>query len=301
MSVGEWRREIADGDGADAVRLDGQLRDFDWSVLPEGAVRSSFTAPSGQLATFALGDPADTRVVLVPGATGSKEDFSLLAPLLVDAGYYVQSFDLAGQYESASAGPRGRGHYDYPLFTEDLLAFLSAGSPAHVLGYSFAGIVAQIVAVARPDLCLSLTLLTTPPEVGQSFRGMRIIGWLSWFFTARIGASLMVWGIVTNKNQVQPRRLEFVRARFAWTRRSSVNDIIGLMRHVPDIRDDVRALPFPKLVAVGNHDLWPAARHERYARQIGARLSVYQTGHSPCETAPHQLARDMLSLFAETD
>jgi hypothetical protein len=28
---------------------------------------------------------------------------------------------------------------------------------------------------------------------------------------------------------------------------------------------------------------------------------VYPTGHSPCETAPHQLVRDMQALFAETD
>ncbi|MEO8907299.1 MAG: alpha/beta hydrolase, partial [Microbacteriaceae bacterium] len=109
---------------------------------------------------------------------------------------------------------------------------------------------------------------------------------------------LMIWGIVTNKNKVGPARLAFVRARFASTTRSSVNDIISLMKRVPDVRPCLRAAAVPLLVAVGNHDLWPERLHARYAAQIGARIAVYVTGHSPCETAPHQLAADMLRLFA---
>jgi pimeloyl-ACP methyl ester carboxylesterase len=107
----------------------------------------------------------------------------------------------------------------------------------------------------------------------------------------------MIWGIVTNKNRVPPRRLEFVRGRMPQTRRGSVIDIIGLMRHAPDLTGELAALRIPSLVAVGDHDLWPLRRHARFADRIGARLAVYRTGHSPCETAPHQLALDMLQLF----
>ena len=64
-----------------------------------------FAAPSGALARVALGPAAGRRVVLVPGATGSKEDFVLMMPLFAAAGYRVESFDLAGQYESVDAGP----------------------------------------------------------------------------------------------------------------------------------------------------------------------------------------------------
>jgi len=229
MSIGERRPGVAGGDD-DAARLDASLPDIDWSIAPVGAVFSRFRAPSGELAVVSLGDPADPRVVLVPGVTGSKEDFYLLAPILVAAGYYVQSYDLAGQYESAEAGPVPGGHYTYELLVADFLAFLADGGPAHVLGYSFAGILAQLALVERPDLFRTLTLLTTPPEPGQSFRGVRIIGWLSWFLGGRQGAGLMIWGIVTNKNKVPPSRLAFVRSRFDLTRRSSVDDIVGLMR-----------------------------------------------------------------------
>jgi len=281
-----------------ARHADARIPDIDWAQLPLGARRESFSAPRGRLAVLAIGDPNHERVVLVPGVTGSKEDFALLGPLLAEHGYFVQSYDLAGQYESADAGPGADGRYDYDLFERDLVAFLEAGRPAHLLGYSFAGIVAQTVTVARPELVRSLTLLTTPPDPGQAFRSVRWIGPLSWLASGRRGAGLMIWGIVTNKNKVLPNRLRFVRDRFALTRRSSVDDVIGLMKRAPDVRDALRATGIPCLVATGDHDLWPVRRHARFASRIGARLAVYRTGHSPCETAPHELALDMLELFA---
>jgi pimeloyl-ACP methyl ester carboxylesterase len=300
VSIGERRPGVSGGDD-EAVRLDAALPDIDWSVAPVGTVFSRFAAPSGELAVASLGDPGAPRVVLVPGATGSKEDFYLLAPILASAGYHVQSYDLAGQYESAAAGPVAGGHYTYELFVADFLAFLQSGGAAHVLGYSFAGIVAELALVQRPDLFRSLTLLTSPPEPGQAFRGIRIIGRFSRFITGRQGAGLMIWGIVTNRNRVGDNRLAFVRARFELTRRSSVDDIIGLMKRVPDVRSQVAATGIPVLVVTGEHDLWPTHLHAANARALNARLAVYRTGHSPCETAPHQLGRDMLALFREAE
>jgi pimeloyl-ACP methyl ester carboxylesterase len=282
-----------------AIALDESIEDFDWSVPAPGAVTGTFAAPSGDLATVSFGEAGNPRVVLVPGVTGSKEDFVLVGPLLAAAGYHVQSYDLAGQYESAEAGPSPESgeHYDYELFVRDMIAVLEAGEPAHLLGYSFAGIVAQLVVARRPDLVRSLTLLASPPDPGEGFRGVRVIGWFSPLIGGHTGAGLMIWGVVTNKNKVAPQRLAFVRERFRLTRRSSVDDIIGLMKSAPDLRQPLRDSGIPVLVAVGDHDLWPLRRHARFAERVGATLTVYRTGHSPCETAPHQLARDMLGLF----
>lgn len=282
----------------EAERLDRLVTDIDWTVPAEGAVASRFPAPSGELAVVSLGDPAHPRVVLAPGVSGSKEDFVLVAPLLAAAGYYVQSFDLAGQYESAQAGPPPGRRYDYALFRDDLVALLDDGGPAHLLGYSFAGTVAQLVAVERPDLVRSLTLLAAPPQPGNGFRGVRGLGPFTWMATGKVGAALMTWGIVTNKNHVPPMRLEFVRKRFDHTSRRSMEHIIVLMKRAPDVRERLAELPIPKLVAVGSHDLWPTQLHADLADRIGAQLVVYKTGHSPCETTPHALARDMLELFA---
>nr|WP_254431286.1 alpha/beta hydrolase [Agromyces sp. Marseille-P2726] len=287
--------------------LDAAIGDVvDWRAFPRGTERTMFRAPSGDLARIAYGPTSGRRVVLVPGATGSKEDFVLMLPLLAAAGYRVESFDLAGQYESAHAGPWNldppRARYDQRLFLDDLLAVLDDGpGGAHVLGYSFAGTLAELALLERPDRFATLTLLSAPPVPGQVFRFIKRIGALSSFTTARVSAGLMLWGIRNNLNKVSPGRIAFVRERFALTRRESVDDIIDLMMRTPDLRADLAASPVPKLVAVGEHDLWSSELHQRFAQEIGAGFAVYLTGHSPCETAPHQLVRDMLTLFAEVD
>ncbi|AXJ09723.1 alpha/beta fold hydrolase [Arthrobacter sp. PM3] len=289
----------------DAARRDAALPDFDWAALPDGVVRGEFKAPSGTLATIASGDPGNPRVLLIPGATGSKEDFILMLPELAAAGYYVLSCDIAGQYESADAGPENlvppREHYDYELFRDDLLAMLDAGDgPAHVVGYSFAAVVAQLAFRCRPEKFRSLTLISCPPEPGQCFRGLRFIGWFSGWVNSRIGTTLMIWGIRSNVARVAPRRLRFVKGRFALTRRASVVDIIGLMKRTPDLRPALAAATLPKFVAVGEHDLWPLALHRLFAQSIGAKIAVYRGGHSPSETSPYQISRDLIALYDGT-
>jgi pimeloyl-ACP methyl ester carboxylesterase len=279
----------------DAARRDAALPDFDWAVLPAGVMRGEFEAPSGTLATIAAGDPGKPRVLLVPGATGSKEDFILMLPELAAAGYFVLSCDIAGQYESAQAGPENlvppRNCYDYELFRDDLLAMLDTDQGAvHVVGYSFAAVVAQLAFVQRPEKFRSLTLISCPPEPGQSLRYVRLAGWVSCWVTSKVGTAIMIWGIRSNIARVAPQRLRFVRSRFAFTRRASVVDIIGLMKHTPDLRRVLAAATLPKLVAVGEHDLWPLALHRSFAQSIGARISVYRAGHSPSETSPYQIS-----------
>ncbi|MFC4243089.1 alpha/beta fold hydrolase [Gryllotalpicola reticulitermitis] len=286
-----------------AIGLDEALPQIDWAVAPEGTREYRFEAPSGSLAAWDLGDPDGERVVLVPGATGSKEDFAYLAPILAGQGYFVQSYDLPGQYQSADAGPAGDEGWTYELFINDMVAFLEAGKPAHLLGFSFAGIVAQFVTVQRPELVRSLTLLATPPLTGQVFRAVRSIGWLTRLpiYTKHVGGAVLIWNVRTNFSKVTPERLRFANARLAYTRRISVDGIVGLMMKTPDLRAELRASRVPKLVVSGERDLWSSKLYRRFASEIGATAAVYATGHSPCETTPHQLALDMVQLFHTAD
>jgi pimeloyl-ACP methyl ester carboxylesterase len=288
------------------ARRDRELADLDWTVLPSGVQRTSFPVPSGSLAGLVMGDSSLPRVVLVPGATGSKEDFILMMPLLAEAGYRVEAFDLAGQYDSADAGPHNltppRARYDYELFTNDLIAVLeSGGTPAHVLGYSFAGIVAQQAIVQRPDLFASIALLSCPPLSVRSFRGIKRVGWVDGFASDRMAARLMISGIRLNVIRVPPGRLSLARRRFRLTSRSSIDDMIGLMRAAPEMSGALARTPAAKLVAVGEHDLWPIPLHAQFARTIGATLAVYRSGHNPCETSPHQLCRDLIALYRSVE
>jgi pimeloyl-ACP methyl ester carboxylesterase len=285
-----------------AERLDAALAPTDWSVPPEGSIRDVVAAPSGSLARLSLGDADAERVVLVPGATGSKEDFNRMLPLLADAGYLAESYDMAGQFQSHEAGPENLEPpgtaYTLDLFVEDLLAVVGTGSaPVHLVGYSFAGTVASVLAARHPELVASLTLLSAPPLAGQSLRRFKVLGPISGLISGRATAALMIWGVCKNFNRSPRDRVAFVRARFALTRRSSVGDILDLMKRVPDVEAELRASGIPLLVAIGTSDIWPVAAHREFAARIGARLAVFDTGHSPCETAPHQLTEAMLELF----
>ncbi|MES2094027.1 MAG: alpha/beta hydrolase [Actinomycetota bacterium] len=293
----------------EAVLRDSALPDIDWAKPAGGAIESVFEAPSGRLAMVSLGDPSHPRVLMIPGVTGSKEDFTLMMPMVAAAGFFVQSFDLAGQYQSAGAGPElldpPGERYEYDLFVHDLLAVIEGAAgerraPVHILGYSFAAVVAQLAFVARPELFASLTFLSAPPQPGQGFRGISRIGRVTGIASDRIGAALMIWGIRRNFNRVSPGRLAFVETRFRYTRRDSVRDVIGLMKHAPDCRPALAASTIPLLVAVGEHDVWPVKLHAEFAGSIGARFAVYPGGHSPCETSPHQLTRDLLALLRST-
>lgn len=297
--------DVRDLDEARARRLDAELGDVDWTELPSGVSRTEFVAASGTLAGLVAGDPSSPRIVLVPGVTGSKEDFVLMLPLLAASGFRAETYDLAGQYESWEAGPERllppRPRYDHDLFVDDLLTVIAAGSsPVHLVGYSFAGTVVQLVAVRHPELVASVTLVSTPPLAGQSFRGVKILGPVSHFTPPSTGGSLMIWGVRNNLNRAPSHRIAFVRERFRLTRRASVADIIGLMKRTPDLDAGIAALAVPRLVVAGAHDLWSTAQHTAFARRIGADVLITAGGHSPSEDAPFELARAIVALADRT-
>lgn len=286
---------------ADAARRDAALSPIDWSVHPPGSTADVVDVPSGRLARIAMGSPAGERVVLVPGMTGSKEDFVLMMPLLAAGGYRVEAFDMAGQYESHAAGPENLdppgSHYTLELFVDDLVTVLDAQpGPAHVLGYSFAGTVAAVAAVRRPDLFASLTLLSAPPLAGQALRGFKILGPLSPFVPGRALGRPFIAALKRNVHRAPHDRAAFVTARFGLTRPSSVGDILALMKRTPDVAADLRATGIPVLVATGTGDVWHVEAHREFAERLGAPFVALRTGHSPCETAPHQLTLAMLAL-----
>lgn len=297
-----------------AADRDARLPEIDWAAPPAGAVRDRVAVPSGSLARTSMEPatepeqhgPRAPRVLLVPGATGSKEDFALMMPLLASAGFRVEAIDLAGQYESASAGPERLDppatRYTMDLFVGDVLAVIDAGpAPVHLLGYSFGGTVAATAAARRPELVATLTLLSTPPTVGRSFGGIKRVGWLAGTAGPRTSSTVMLQGIRWNLTRVNKARQAFVRARLRRTRTSSVRDIMRLMSAAPDIATPLKGAGIPALVAFGTGDLWPAAQHRALAAALGAHAAAYRTGHSPCETTPHQLVADMLRLFERAD
>ena len=91
--------------------------------LDPGVRRSDVETERGTFAAW-LAEPHKTplphgHVLLVPGFTGSKEDFAPLLPLLADAGWSAGTYDQRGQFESPGAADD-----DYSLsgYAADLVA-----------------------------------------------------------------------------------------------------------------------------------------------------------------------------------
>lgn len=283
------------------VGKDALLEVRDWKELPDGVYPWTFLAPSGPIAATRCGNPDWPMIIMLPGLTGSKEDFHLMMPILAQHGYQSVSFDLAGQYQSAGDRLFAQREYDWDLFREDLDALLDLTGPAHLIGLSFGGQVAALSAIGRPQDVLSLTLLSSPPTHGNVFAKVKYTAGIGKFFHPRFLGYIFPPALWFNFNRADKGRADFVRHRLNFHNRKSVRDVFELMMDSPEIASDLAASGVPTMIATGTNDLWKQTLHKEFADAVGGQAHFYRTGHSPCETTPNQLCRDMMSLFKEAN
>jgi pimeloyl-ACP methyl ester carboxylesterase len=119
--------------------------------------------------------------LLIPGYTGSKEDFLPVLEPLAAAGRTVVAMDLRGQYQSPHAP--GRDGYAPGELAADVLSMAATlgeagtGTAAgvHLVGHSMGGLIARHAALLRTGRLLSLTLLGSGPSAiaGQRAAALR--------------------------------------------------------------------------------------------------------------------------------
>ena len=142
--------------------------------LPTGATYVVDERPEGQeRGTF----------LLVHGATVPHWEFDFLAPLLLDAGWRVIRFDLAGHGLSA----RPEASYNFSLFLSQALGVLDSIEPENVavLGHSFGAALAAALASERPSRVSRLVLVAPLLD----FMAGKL--WLRAFGLPGIGRALM--------------------------------------------------------------------------------------------------------------
>ena len=112
-------------------------------------------------------------LVLVHGMGGSQEDWVQQLPAFL-AHYRVVTVDLRGHGQS----PKPPGPYRMSQFSADLALLLMRidARPAHVLGLSLGGAVAQQLAVDFPELVRSLILVNTLPRFVTAHWRQRLQG-----------------------------------------------------------------------------------------------------------------------------
>ena len=100
--------------------------------------------------------------LLVPGYTGSKEDFLAVLGQLADHGRRVIAIDMRGQFETPGADDPGG--YAAAALGADIVAIMHATGARHLVGHSYGGLAGR-EAVLAPDGAeiASFTLMSSGP------------------------------------------------------------------------------------------------------------------------------------------
>ncbi|MGH3157017.1 MAG: alpha/beta fold hydrolase, partial [Streptosporangiaceae bacterium] len=152
--------------------------------MPAGVRRIALQTERGPFAAVeampATGVCERSPALLVPGFTGSKEDFLSILRQLGAAGRRVVAIDMRGQYETQGTG--NRAAYRLEALGADIGAVATTilGAPGetppswpethpaathglHLLGHSFGGLVARETVLAKCTDIGSLTLMSSGP------------------------------------------------------------------------------------------------------------------------------------------
>lgn len=262
--------------------------------------------------TFAVHDaapatPAGGTALLVPGFTGSKEDFLLVLRPLRAAGHRVLALDQRGQYETA--GPATPGSYDLAELGLDLLAVAEAAGdgPVHLVGHSFGGLAVRAAALADPAAVRSVTLLCSGPgpiPEGEAERARTLIRALARHDVAEIWAHIRARAQANGEyDDVPPEIVEFMGRRFQASAHAGLAAMAGQLVDTPDRTADLAATGVPILVAYGEDDyIWPLAEQADMAARLGARHEVLAgAAHSPAVQKPDALAALLVDFWSAAE
>lgn len=292
--------------------------------LPAGSRAYRLETARGAFAAHGAGHgtgesaPSGSRPValLLPGFTGSKEDFiGLLEPLSL-AGVRVTAVDQRGQYETG--GPRAEGAYAQEELARDVVAMAEAlglahGAPVHLLGHSLGGLVARAAVLREPGPFASLTVLSSGPAAvsdSQRERLNLLLGALPalgmeaiWEAMRELDQSLGAAGEAPysqrEAEETPAHMAEFLRRRWLANVPEQLSATGRQLMTEPDRVGELAALELPFHVASGaQDDAWPVPLLDEMAVRLGARRSVVAgTGHSPNAERPGETARVLAEFW----
>jgi pimeloyl-ACP methyl ester carboxylesterase len=272
-------------------------------VTSQSAVvaRRDLPTPAGPIAVLEAGD--GTPVLMVPGYTGTKEDFAPVLPLLAGAGLRPVAMDLPGQFETP--GPDDPAAYTPEALAVTVLAAVETlGGKPHLVGHSYGGLVCRAAAIAAPDAVRSVVLLDSgPASIGGDRRErmaalepLLAAGGLRAVYDAleMIAAADPEWVALPAEHKA------FLRRRFLAGSAAGLKGMGDALRSEPDRTDALRATGLPLLVAYGEHDdAWPPAVQAEMAARLGADVVVVAGAvHSPAVQQPAVTAEALTAFFA---
>ena len=301
-----------------------QVDPFGPFVLAANVIPVAVPSPAGELSGLLTGPSApalvdgtptisaasspdaagENRALLVPGYTGSKEDYAPVLPFLGEAGWDTLAYSQRGQ--GGSAAPAGLGAYGMSDFVGDLISIAEAWAGTtgrvHLVGHSFGGIVARAAVVKRPDLFASVTLFCSGRAVYDWMNTLPILDPLPTGPGARQQV-LRTYFPEMNFDEPGVGWAEFQRIRALDT---ASENLVGIARILSQLRPDTPALAatgVPVHVLYGDQDeIWPPSWYAEEAADLGARESIIRGGaHSAQLQFPRQWAEFASSYWADVE
>ncbi len=282
-------------------------------LTPNGADRVDLQGRYGPVAALrrrAVGatEPRPTAL-LVPGYTGSKEDFAPLLDPIAASGFEAIAIDLPGQYESG--GPDDEAAYQ-PAALGGVLAELvgklaADGGPVVLLGHSFGGLVVRAAVLAGAPVA-GLTLMGTgPSELPEGLRrqvlefgepAMREQG-----IEAAQELREQLDAMAPPNPAHTPELRAFLRERFLRSQPAALLGKARALRTEPDLVSSLARVlhtsGIPCLVCCGEFDdAWPVSTQRDMADRLDADFAVVPAArHSPNTENPEALLATLLPTW----
>jgi pimeloyl-ACP methyl ester carboxylesterase len=281
-------------------------------LTPSGADRVDLAGRYGPVAALRrravnTTEPRPTALLL-PGYTGSKEDFAPLLDAIATGGFDAIAIDLPGQYESA--GPDDEAAY-LPSALGGVIAELvgklaADGGPVVLLGHSYGGLVARAAVLAGAPL-IGLTLMCSgPSELPEGLRRQVLDLGEPAMRKHGMEAALALREQLDAMNPgpgLSPALRAFFRERFLRSRPAALLGKARALRSEPDLVSSLaRVLQtsgIPSLVCCGEFDdAWPVSTQRDMADRLDADFAVIPASrHSPNTENPEALLATLLPTW----
>ncbi|MFB9350264.1 alpha/beta fold hydrolase [Streptomyces heliomycini] len=252
----------------------------------------------------AAGATARGTALLLPGYTGSKEDFAPVQEPLAARGYRTVAVDGRGQYESD--GPSvDETAYAQDELARDVLAQANAvGTPVHLVGHSLGGQIARAAVLLDHSPFRSLTLVSSGPariSVSQEQRVKLLRDALAVMSMAECWEAILAMGPPEEVGGPArgPGGQEYLRRRWLGTRPAQLLSTGRQLCMEPDRVAELAAAPLPFHVLSGaRDDTWPVPDLDAMALRLGAHRTVVDGAeHSPAVDRPAPTARALADFW----
>ncbi|MFI2201511.1 alpha/beta fold hydrolase [Streptomyces sp. NPDC020192] len=279
-------------------------------VPPPGARAYALRTARGEFAVVdaPVADGVEPRGValLLPGFTGSKEDFNPLHVPLARRGYRTVAVDGRGQFESD--GPdNDESAYAQAELARDVLAQAEAiGEPVHLLGHSLGGQISRAAVLFDHAPFASLTLMASGPahiSESQQQRVKLLRDALAVMDMAQVWEAIQA---METPEETETAALDGglddrddLRRRWLGTRPAQLIATGRQLCTEPDRVAELAAVPLPFHVLSGDKDdTWPLPLLDDMAVRLRARRTVIADAeHSPNTDRPLATARALADFW----